>query len=142
MKKIWFLLAIFLCSATTSKLCADQAADEAAIRKNVDAYVGRIQQSDAKKLASFWSPDAVYLNPETGDEVVGHQAITDQFAAILATVGDAKLAVDVKSVVFISPTVAVERGTARVVTSPARNREKPTTRRYTSNATESGSWIA
>ncbi len=117
MKKFWSLLAIFLCSATTSTLCADQAADEAAIRKNVDAYMVAYNEGDAKKLSSFWSPDAVYLNPESGEEVVGLQSITEQFAASFADRRDAKLSVDVKSVEFISPTVAVERGTARVIRS-------------------------
>ena len=102
-----------MCTATTSILWADQAEDEAAIRKNVAAYVTAYNKHDAKTLATFWSPDAVYVNPETGEEAVGHDAIGDQFTDVLANLGDAQLAVDVKSIVFLSPTVAVERGTAR-----------------------------
>ena len=115
MRQFWISLAICFCSAMTTELCADQAADEAAIRKNVEVYVVTYNDRDAKELASFWSPDAVYLNPESGEEVVGLKAITDQFADIFADRGDAKLSVDVKSVEFISPTVAIERGTARVI---------------------------
>ena len=81
MNKIWFSLVVLLCFATTYKLRADQAADEATIRNNVAAYVAAYNNHDAKTLATFWSPDAVYVNPETGDEAVGHDAIADQFAA-------------------------------------------------------------
>jgi uncharacterized protein (TIGR02246 family) len=115
MNKIWFLLAILMCFAATPELRADQTADEATIRKNAADYVTAYNNRDAKTLATFWSPDAVYVNPQTGDEAVGHDAIADQFAAILEKLGDAKLAVDVKSVVFLSPTVAMERGSARIL---------------------------
>jgi len=114
MNKICIPLALILCVATTSISLAKQADDEAAIRKNVEAYVTAYNKHDAKTLATFWSPDAVYVNPETGEEAVGHDAIADQFTDVLANLGDAQLAVDVKSIVFLSPTVAVERGTARV----------------------------
>ena len=139
MNKIWFPLVVLLCFATTSKLRADQAADEATIRNNVAAYVAAYNNHDAKTLATFWSPDAVYVNPETGDEAVGHEAIADQFAAILANLGDAKLAVDVKSIVFLSPTVAVERGTARVVN---KSEKEPKKTDYTAiHVKRNGKWL-
>ena len=139
MNKIWFSLVVLLCFATASKLRADQAADEAAIRKNADAYVAAYNNHDAKTLATFWSPDAVYVNPETGDEAVGHDAIADQFAAILANLGDAKLAVDVKSIVFLSPTVAMERGTARVVN---KSEKEPKNTDYTAiHVKRDGKWL-
>jgi uncharacterized protein (TIGR02246 family) len=139
MNKIWFSLVALLCFATTSKLWADQAADEAAIRKNVTAYVTTYNNHDAKTLATFWSPDAVYVNPETGDEAVGHDAIADQFAAILANLGDAKLAVDVNSIVFLSPTVAVERGTAQVV---KKSDKEPKKSDYTAiHVKRDGKWL-
>jgi hypothetical protein len=52
-------------------LRADQPADEATIRKNAADYVTAYNNRDAKTLATFWSPDAVYVNPQTGDEAVG-----------------------------------------------------------------------
>jgi uncharacterized protein (TIGR02246 family) len=114
MKHFWFPLAIYFCLVTRCTLCADQAEDEATIRKNVEAYVVAYNNRDTEKLASFWSPDAVYMNPETGEEVVGHEAIKEQFSNIFAGEDDGKLSVDVQSVEFISPTVATERGTAVV----------------------------
>jgi uncharacterized protein (TIGR02246 family) len=139
MRKIRFLLVIIFCTATTSVACGDQAADEATIRKNADAYVTAYNNHDAKTLATFWSPDAVYVNPETGDEAVGHDAIAEQFAAILANLGDAKLAVDVKSIVFLSPTVAMERGTARVVN---KSEKEPKNTDYTAiHVKRDGKWL-
>ena len=115
MRTIWNPLAVVLFIGAVSRLFADQTADEAAIRKNADDYVAAYNKHDAGALASFWSPEAVYENPLTGEEVVGRKAIADQFATILRELGEAKLAVDVKSVRFLSPNIAVEEGTARVV---------------------------
>ena len=121
MKRFWFPLAICFCSAMTCTLCADQADDEAAIRKSDNAYVEAYNKHDAKALAALWSPEAVYVDPETGDEAVGREEIEKEFAETFKGLKDAKLEVDVKSIKFLSPNVAVESGAARVV-SP---KEKP-----------------
>jgi uncharacterized protein (TIGR02246 family) len=120
---IWVTLAVVRCIGTTSGSRADQAADEAAIRKNADDYVAAYNKHDAGALAAFWSPEAVYENPVTGEEVVGRMAIADQFTTILSDLGDAKLSVEVKSVKFLSPNIAVEEGMARVVRPDAVPRE-------------------
>ncbi len=139
MNKLWFSLAVLLFFVATSKLRADQAADEATIRNNVAEYVTAYNNHDAKTLATFWSPDAVYVNPETGDEAVGHDAIADQFAAVLKSLGDAKLVVDVKSIVFLSPTVAMERGTAQVV---KKSEKEPKSSEYTAiHVKRDGKWL-
>jgi uncharacterized protein (TIGR02246 family) len=91
------------------------AADEAAIRKAVEAYAAAFNQADAKALAAFWSPEAVYTNPLSGEQVVGRDAIEKQFAGIFAEAKGAKLAATTESVRFLSPNVAVEQGTAKVV---------------------------
>ena len=68
MKRFWFPLAICFCSAMTCTLCTDQAEEEAAIRKIDDAYVEAYNKHDAKALAAMWSPEAVYVDPETSEE--------------------------------------------------------------------------
>ncbi len=60
-----------------------QAEDEAAIRKAVESYVAAFNQGDAKALAAMWSPEAVYTNPLSGEQVVGREEIEKQFAAHL-----------------------------------------------------------
>ena len=92
-----------------------QAADEAAIRKTVESYVAAFNQGDAKALAAMWSPEAVYTNPVSGEQVVGRAEIEKQFAAIFADAKGAKLEAKTDSVRFVSPSVGIEQGTAKVV---------------------------
>jgi uncharacterized protein (TIGR02246 family) len=112
---LWCLLVFGIVG--TSQLLGqqptDQSADEAAIRKTAASYMEAFNKHDAKALADLWSPDAVYLNRSTGQQVVGRAAIAQQFEAQFKEQPAAKLEVTVASVQFISPNVAVERGTAK-----------------------------
>ena len=108
-------IAIFLCAMTfAAPLHADQAADEAAIRATADTYVKAFNAGDAKALAALWSEHAVYQNPLSGTEVTGRDAIEEEFKAVLAEAQGSKLAVEVQSIDFVSPSVAVEHGLAQV----------------------------
>jgi uncharacterized protein (TIGR02246 family) len=86
--------------------------DEAAIRAVGEAYVAAFNKGDAVALADYWSPDAVYVNRITGEQVVGREAIADQFKALFAGEGQETLAVSIDSIRFVSPNVAVEQGIA------------------------------
>ncbi len=90
------------------------AADEATIRKNAQAYDDAYNARDAKALAALWSADAIYADPETGEEIVGRDALEKYFTNQLAD-NDTKLKVDVTRVDFVSPNVAIERGVAHVI---------------------------
>jgi hypothetical protein len=64
-----------------SNICrADQSADEQAIPKADDAYVEAYNKQDATAIAAMWSPEAVYVDPETGKEALGRQDIEMEFA--------------------------------------------------------------
>ena len=118
MKKKQFMRVLLVCcmSCFVSNACrADQAEDEAAIRKSDDAYVEAYNKHDAKALAAMWSPEAVYVDPETGEEAVGREEIEKEFAETFEGLKDAKLEIDVESIKFLSPNVAVESGTARIL---------------------------
>ena len=118
MKKKHFMrvLLVFCLSCLVSIACrADQADDEAAIRKSDDAYVEAYNKQDAKSLAALWSPEAVYVDPETGEESVGREEIEKEFADTFADNKDAKLEIKVNAIKFMSPNVAVESGTARII---------------------------
>ncbi len=113
-KQCMRLLLVCCVSCFASTVClADQSDDEAAIRKSDDAYTDAYNKHDAKALAALWSPEAVYVDPETGEQAVGREAIEKEFAETFAGSKDAKLEVDVKSIKFLSPNVAVESGTAQ-----------------------------
>ncbi|MFG0289393.1 MAG: YybH family protein [Rhodopirellula sp. JB044] len=112
--------AIFGMTMAVSILCcqpyadADEATDREMIQKEIQAYVEAFNQRDAKTLASKWSSEAVYTNPLSGEQVVGREAIEQQFAAIFADDPTVKLAVASNSIDFLSPCVAIENGTAIV----------------------------
>lgn len=89
--------------------------DEAAIRKVGVDYVTAFNAHDAKAVAEFWSPEAVYTNRSTGEEVVGREAIVEQMAAIFAERKELKLAVEVAGLQLVSPNVAIENGVAKYV---------------------------
>lgn len=105
------LVATLVCTAVTD---ADQAADEAAIRENAAKFVEAYNRRDSKTMASMWSPEAVYMDPTTGEGVVGRDAIAKQFDYTFAGSEDAKLTVTVDSIEFVSPNVAIEKGSAVV----------------------------
>jgi uncharacterized protein (TIGR02246 family) len=122
MKKSLVLRVLCLVCAgwiSASTLCADQAADEAAIRKSAETYVAAYNKRDAKTLAAHWSADAVYMNPLSGVQVIGREAIEKEFAVIFTELGDAKLEATVESIQFVSPNVAIERGSASLIRSDA-----------------------
>src|SRR4029079_11569407 len=110
------VVVAFCASCLALNVCrADQADDEAAIRKSDDAYVEAYNKQDAKALAALWSPEAVYVDPESGDEAVGREEIEKELADTFANLKDAKLEVNVTAIKFMSPNVAVESGTARII---------------------------
>src|SRR5262245_44440081 len=117
---------------------ADQATDEAAIRKTAAAYVEAFNKGDAKALADLWSPDAVYQNRSTGEQAVGRAAIAEQYAAQFQEQPGAKLEVTVTSVQFLSPNVAVERGTAKLL---APNREPEEIEYSAVDVKREGQWL-
>jgi uncharacterized protein (TIGR02246 family) len=102
---------------------SEQSADEAAIRQAAASYAEAFNKHDAQAVAELWSPDAVYLNRITGEEVVGREAIAQQFALAFEEQPESKLEVTVTSVQFVSPNVAIERGTAKILASDAEPEE-------------------
>lgn len=92
-------------------------ADEATIRANAEKYVEAYNRRDSATMAQMWSPEAVYMDPRTGEGVVGREAIKEQFDYALAGQEDAKLAVTIDSIEFVSPNVAIEKGRAVVTYS-------------------------
>src|SRR6476620_2661385 len=107
---------VLVCLGTThlvGQQPGNQAADEAAIRKAAASYAEAFNKHDAKAVAEHWEPEAVYTNRNTGEEVVGRTAISEQFAALFKAQENLKVEVTVTSVQFVSPNVAIEQGTAK-----------------------------
>ena len=79
---------------------------------------------DAKALSDAWSPDAVYLNRTTGDEVTGRAAIAEEFTAVFKDQPNVKLELNVQSIRFVSPNVAVEEGISKTLAAKAEPEEE------------------
>lgn len=139
MKSLTLTLMFVAWSAALCQVAsADQATDEASIRKAVEAYVAAFNGGDSEKLAGMWLPDAVYTNPVSGEQVVGREAIEQQFASVFAASKGAKLVATTNSVQFISPGVAVENGTAKVI----RPDQEPEETQYTAvYVKRDGQWL-
>jgi uncharacterized protein (TIGR02246 family) len=115
-----------------------QAVDEAAIRKAAASYAEAFNKHDAQSLADHWSPDAVYTNRTSGEEVVGRAAISEQFAALFQEQPDLEMEVAVGSVQFVSPNVAIEQGTTKLVAPKA----EPEEIEYSAvNVKRDGKWL-
>ena len=115
-----------------------QAAEEEAIRQAVASYVAAFNEGDSKALAAMWSPEAVYSSPFSGAQVVGRAEIERQFADLFAEAKGIKLMAKTDSVQFISPSVAVENGTANVVRADQEPEESTYTAIYVKR---DGKWL-
>jgi uncharacterized protein (TIGR02246 family) len=112
--------------------------DEDAIRAAVESYVATFNRGDARALAALWSPEAVYTNPLSGQQVVGRAEIEKQFAAIFAEVKGIKLEAKTNSIQFVSPNVALEQGTAKVIRPDKTSEESEYTAVYVKR---DGQWL-
>jgi uncharacterized protein (TIGR02246 family) len=121
-----------------SAAAADNADDEAAVRATGAGFITAYNARDSKKLAALWSPEAVYVDPMTGEEIVGRDAIEKVFADAFSDNQDIKLAVENVSVEFVSPNVAIVRGTAHVT----RSGEESNDSEFTSvRVKQGGQWL-
>ncbi len=88
-----------------------------AIRERVEAYVAAYNQHDAQSLADLWAEDAVYVNRDTGETIEGREAIAAMFAGMFDSGDAAQLSVTVHAVRSITENVAIEDGTADLISA-------------------------
>jgi len=122
MKRIvLFLLVVggVLVSRAWCQQPGQSPAAEAAIRAVDELYTQAFNNHDARAMAEFWSPDAVYLDRTTGDQFVGRAAIAEHLAHFFKHQSDVKLSLSVDSIRFLSPNVAIESGTAKTLSPSA-----------------------
>ena len=101
--------------AATGQDAATEPQDETAtIRVAIQSYVAAFNARDIAKLVGHWSPDGVYISKSSGERVVGREALAAEFIAMFAGDRVPKLASPPGSIDFISPNVALERGSATV----------------------------
>ncbi|HEY1598938.1 MAG TPA: SgcJ/EcaC family oxidoreductase [Pirellulales bacterium] len=111
-------LAIVLCGAVQAATADDAkpvSPDEAAIHKAIDSYIAAFNRGDAQAMAQHYSEQGSYVDPITGDRLVGREAIAKGMTLLFAEGAKPKLSVEVDSVRLLDDKVAVEEGTAAVV---------------------------
>jgi len=132
-KTYWtrWLLSLVVIVGVTGSTVADEggqdvasiekaAIEKAAIETAIQSYVSAFNARDAEKLASLWSPEGVYISRRSAadsqaSQVTGRAALTEEFTALFDESADVRLEVATESIEFISPNVALERGTATVL---------------------------
>ncbi|MCA9135846.1 MAG: SgcJ/EcaC family oxidoreductase [Planctomycetales bacterium] len=108
--------------AATETKAADEVAvsvdpaaeDRSKIAAAVDAYVAAFNSKDVDSLVSLWTADGAYVSRTSGEKLVGRDALRSDFNSIFSGDEAPTLAVSSESVEFISPNVALERGSAIV----------------------------
>jgi uncharacterized protein (TIGR02246 family) len=86
----------------------------AEIAKNAEAFIEAFHKGDAKALAGFWTPDGEYTD-QSGRVLKGRQAIEHAFQSLFTDAKDLKLRIDSDSLRFVTPDVAIEKGTTTVL---------------------------
>jgi uncharacterized protein (TIGR02246 family) len=89
------------------------AEDEKAILANLERYIKAFNAGDARALAELWTEDGEFVQAD-GRSFRGRKAIQKELASLFTDSKGLKLEVNVDSLRFISPTVALESGTSRV----------------------------
>jgi uncharacterized protein (TIGR02246 family) len=80
------------------------------------AFIAAFEKGDAKAVASFWTPDAMYVD-QVGREYKGRTAIEQLYEKTFAARKGAKLAIHVTSAKLLTPDVALEDGITEVTPS-------------------------
>ncbi len=115
------LLAAWSAVACSTAWGADSGsqsdAESATIRQRVEAYVDAYNRHDSAALADCWGVDAVYINRDTGRPVEGREAIREMFAEMFDTGEASKLSVTIDSIRLVTPDVAIEDGTAAILSA-------------------------
>ena len=110
-----------------AKPASGESNDEAQVRANVDAFVKAYNARDAKAIANLFSSDAQLVD-EDGNSSHGRDAIEKVFAGIFFDAPDAQIHVNVETLRFFGPALAIETGRSKATSEPG---DPPDLSRYT-----------
>jgi uncharacterized protein (TIGR02246 family) len=111
--------------------------DEEAIRKSAKDFSQAFEKGDAKAIGAMWAEHGEYED-DAGKVLRGREAIEKAYAEAFKGHSGAKIDVEVQSVRFLTPDVAVEEG---ILHESGAGRELPTTTRYSAiDVRENGQW--
>lgn len=110
-----------------SQASPEQAANETAIVDTVKAFLRAYCAADAKAVAAHFAPDAEYVD-EHGNVLEGRQAIEESLAAFFEENPGCELEIDINSLRFVGPNIAIEDGVTSVI---LQDNSTPVQMRYT-----------
>jgi uncharacterized protein (TIGR02246 family) len=117
---------------------AETGAQEDALMNNAKAFVDVFEKGDAKAVAAFWAEDGDYVDL-TGRHLQGRPVIENTFKDFFAENKGLKLRIEVNSVRFVTPDVAIEDGTTSVISPDG---TPPSQARYTNvHVKKDGQWL-
>lgn len=134
-----------LCLATASVVVGshlraqetDKAtANEAEIKGSIESYVAAFNRGDADAVATHWSENGEFVTP-SGETIRGRAAIQAAFTAYFAENKGVRVELPSATMEFLSPSVVVEKGTARMI----RADQEPSESDYTAvHVKHDGKW--
>ena len=98
------LAGVILCGIPVMRAADNDA--QAEIKKTAGAFVEAFQKGDAKAVAAFWTLDGDYVD-ENSRVLKGRQAIEDAFAQLFSANKGLKVRIDIASVRFLGPDLAI-----------------------------------
>lgn len=104
------LMTSFLLFAPGHDLIADN--DEALIKKQTQEYAAAFNRQDPKGIAAIWAEKGKYIDPESGEVILGRWNIEETFRSSFENSKHSELKIIVHSVTFPSSDQAIERGMA------------------------------
>jgi uncharacterized protein (TIGR02246 family) len=123
---------------TSPARAAESDPQEAAITKTAEAFVDAFQKGDAKAVAASWAEDGDYVDLN-GRHLQGRPAIENAFKDFFTENKGLKLRIEVNSVRFVAPDVAIEDGTTSVIPPDG---TPPSQARYTNvHVKRDGQWL-
>src|SRR3984957_17808971 len=115
----------------------DKAKEEAGLLKRAEAFVEAFHKGDAKAVAAFWTTDGDYTDL-TGKRLTGREEIEKSFTAFFTENKGAKVRIEIESLRFITPEVAIEDGMTAVLSPDG---GPPSRAKYTIvNVKKDGQW--
>lgn len=130
-------LTIMTLVEATGFAAEPESKQTAAVRARIDSYVAAFNRGDVADAAGHWCETAEYVLPDSGQRIRGRKAI--QAALEKLAQGDKKFTLSVadQEIRFVTDSVAVEEGAARLV-SPG---QPPEHARYTViHVKKDGNW--
>jgi uncharacterized protein (TIGR02246 family) len=134
----WAALVIGQDVATEPAPPAPESPSESSmIEAAIESYVAAFNAKDIQKLVSHWAEGGVYVSRSSGEQIAGRTALENEFTTILSAEDAPTLAVQTESIEFISPSVALERGSALI----SRQGESEETTYQVVYVKRSGQWL-